>query len=495
MSSTYSTRTGILFSILGLILLAKVVAAQQIIPSNSNPSEPLVAINPQNPEEMVITANSNLFFISKNGGKSWTQRALIRNPDPKDAGDPVPQFDARGKLYVSCLSGSYRCTLLTFDGQGFEETRHAAPRNGLVYEDKPWLILDHVGEKTRAVILYTTFGVGVDGELDTSRIFCRESLEPFDDWSESLLISGSAFDAGEGKQQNGAAGIRDKAGNIHVVWLTSDGIESAVVEADLSKVTDRRQIAPVTNGIFLKLPSISSTRKYPSIAFDSARNEVLACWADQSSSGELQTFLSHRSADGGDWTTAQIPGLKSFLPSISVDAGSRIYLLAHVQESPSVAGVHSALLLSSDRGLSFNTLNRTSSWKPKSTFVGDYFGIALTSNKLFTSWPQAPALGGDNELYFYSQPLPKLGVTEVANLEASIISVAPLRIRVPSASTSSVLVSISDALGRIYYTGLLPLNGDFLDIPFDEHIGGLQQYFVKISEGAHSNTLKILHKD
>ena len=74
----------------------------RISPANRNPVEPSVAINPLNTNEVAVGAVLDDYYVSTDGGVHWKSDTL---KSPYGVyGDPVLQFDAKGRLYYFHLS-------------------------------------------------------------------------------------------------------------------------------------------------------------------------------------------------------------------------------------------------------------------------------------------------------------------------------------------------------------------------------------------------------
>jgi hypothetical protein len=74
----------------------------RISPINHNPVEPSVAINPLNTKEVAVGAVLDDYYFSTDGGIHWKSDTLKSLYGVY--GDPVLQFDAKGRLYYFHLS-------------------------------------------------------------------------------------------------------------------------------------------------------------------------------------------------------------------------------------------------------------------------------------------------------------------------------------------------------------------------------------------------------
>jgi len=173
-------------------------------PGFRGPAELSVAINPADPDNIVIVSlaagppggpgTTNYAYVTRDGGESWTT-VLHPNPDRRTQGDDAVTFDAQGNAYHSYIS--------------FEGIRVARPQrawNGIFvsrsadggvtwddpvpvvdhintvepFEDKPWLATDkqsgspHFGN---LYVAWTRFDIyGSENPNDSTQIFFSRSI-------------------------------------------------------------------------------------------------------------------------------------------------------------------------------------------------------------------------------------------------------------------------------------------------------------------------------
>ena len=85
------------------IFAATLFSAQQnVVIHSGTPTEPTIAVHPNNPNIVVAAANINNYYYSNNGGLNWTRKTLSSTFGVW--GDPVMVFDNTGNLFFGHLS-------------------------------------------------------------------------------------------------------------------------------------------------------------------------------------------------------------------------------------------------------------------------------------------------------------------------------------------------------------------------------------------------------
>ena len=69
----------------------------QISSTGASVSEPSICINPQNPDQLVAGSNLNKYYISEDGGYTWSMNSLS-SPQYGVWGDPVIIVDTAGDV-------------------------------------------------------------------------------------------------------------------------------------------------------------------------------------------------------------------------------------------------------------------------------------------------------------------------------------------------------------------------------------------------------------
>jgi hypothetical protein len=96
-------------------------------------NEPSIALNPTNPDNIVIGANNIYYFNSFVGGENWSEGQRFYSMTV--SGDPNLAFDLNGNLYFTILSGELPITGRWTDRQ-----------NRLIYTDILFIKLVYLEE-------------------------------------------------------------------------------------------------------------------------------------------------------------------------------------------------------------------------------------------------------------------------------------------------------------------------------------------------------------
>ena len=72
------------------------------VSTNSYPAEPSIAMDPAAPNWLIAAANLNVFFVSSDTGKTWTESRVTSTLGVY--GDPVMMIDTAGDFYFFHLS-------------------------------------------------------------------------------------------------------------------------------------------------------------------------------------------------------------------------------------------------------------------------------------------------------------------------------------------------------------------------------------------------------
>jgi hypothetical protein len=245
----------IALSIFGLNL--PVTSAQQVVritePSAINPAEVSIAINPNNPDNMIAASfqtgrppgprAGSYHYVTFDGGKSWK---TVPTPDPNNLvqGDDVIAFSSDGIAYHVHLS---------FDG--IRMARPVRAENGMIvnvsrdggntwthgtaainhintvipFEDKPGLIVDNAPasrSKGNVYLAWTRFDVyGSSNPEHRSQIYFTRSTDQGQTFSMPFRISDTGGDCLDSDNTvEGAVPAVGPNGEVYVVWAGPLGL-------------------------------------------------------------------------------------------------------------------------------------------------------------------------------------------------------------------------------------------------------------------------------
>ncbi|MCX6224724.1 MAG: T9SS type A sorting domain-containing protein [Bacteroidia bacterium] len=396
-------------------------------------NEPSIAVNPVNPNEMVIgwrqfdNVSSNFrqagWGYSTDGGKSWTFPGVIEPGIFRS--DPVLDYDTEGNFYYNSLTNSpdYFCKV-------FESTNGGAAWNSGTDAhggDKQWMVIDRSAETSRGNIysfwsnFYSTCSPG----------FATRSTDGGDHYENCFLVDGYPYwgtmavgNSGE-LYIGGASGITDslvvakslnaREGESMVIWNKPvlvyidgnpngwQGVNPGGLLGQVNIDVDRSN-GPGRGNVYLLAPVTRSSNADPC--------DVMFAG---SSDGGLTWSSPIRVNDDPLATNTQWFGTMSVAPDGRIDA---IWL--DTRDAP--PGSDSSALyysFSCDQGKTWSVNEKMSgSFDPHTGYpdqnkMGDYFDMVSDSSGAHVAW--AGTFNGEQDV-FYSHIVPytSTGVNEIS---------------------------------------------------------------------------------
>jgi hypothetical protein len=383
--------------------------AQNETTITANPTDPLNLAGAWN--DYYADQNTVIGYgWTRDGGKTWeSDRLMPTTLDPLQAtGDPALAFDGAGNLYLAILAygapaGGILVAKSTDGGETFAEPVRIADGG-----DKPYIATDPVSNAV--YVFWATFGVG--GGLG---MFYSGSTDGGATFSAPLEIS----DLIGGGTNNGSAPAVGPAGQIYVAWSdfattvkfdrSLDG-GASWVDPDITVVSDRLPCDDPLNGGF-RNPFV------PALAVDRSGGandgRIYTTWCDRRF-GDSDIVLSYSDDQGSTWSLparvnddVQNNGADQWFPWVAVDADGAVHVtFLDRRDDPDNLLLASYLATSTDGGQTFGPNVRVSSglYGPSGFgFLGDYTGVAVTSQALHPLWPDGRA--GDMDIHSRRVPL------------------------------------------------------------------------------------------
>ena len=277
---------------------------------NAPHNETSIAINPNDPDNMIGSANDYQLKVSRggqvnetafsrahvtfDGGQTWASYP-IPYKGYTSTGDPSVAFDANGTAYLSTLgfvwSQGFGSTTnpdilvstSSDGGQTWTKATRVASGTGSFYSvgifnDKPYLTAWGDGN---AIVTWTVFNDGIGGSYINSPIYDSVTHDGGKTWSKPTEISGSAsfcIGAQGGNacdQDQGATPVVSADGSIYVSFLStrettnySDYYLVVKVDPDTGElVSGPYKVADVVDGINDYPVSISGRQTYQDSQF------------------------------------------------------------------------------------------------------------------------------------------------------------------------------------------------------------------------------------
>jgi hypothetical protein len=379
-------------------------------------SEPGIAVNPLNPEQVVtVFQHTAQAGYSTDAGHTWALASGVAPPDYRDSGDVSVVFDKKGHAILDCIAFD---KLGTFNYWGRGATRNgifvkrsldggktwepplrtviAQPTEpGVSFEDKPYLVAD-TSKSRFAGNLYVGW---TRWTLADSQMLFSRSTDDGVTWSKPTEI---ARDRGLPRDDNGAVEGFDGAvgpdGTVYGVWAERDKID--YVESHDGGVTFTRARDIISTApIMFAIDGMDRANGFPQIAIDprgGARGGPLyVTWSDYRN-GEVDIFLSVSADHGRTWSEPikvnNDPvhnGADHFFQWLAVDpvTGAVYVVFYDRREDPANKMQIVVLARSTDGGKTFaNYAWTTNAFDPEGVFMGDYSAIAAWNNRVYGAW-------------------------------------------------------------------------------------------------------------
>ena len=380
-------------------------------------SEPGVAVNPLNPQQVVTvfqyTAQAG---YSDDAGRTWHLAEGVTPPEYKMSGDVSVTFDNQGHAILGCIA---------FDKLGtFNYWAHNATRNGIFlkrsldggktwepqlrtvvaqptapgipFEDKPWFVAD-TSKSGYAGNLYVGW---TRWTLADSQMLFSRSTDDGVTWSQPIEI---ARDRGLPRDDNGALegfdGVVGPDGTVYGVWSERNQIE-LVESSDGGATFSKARDIIATQPIMFAIDGMDRANGFPQIAIDPRGGpkggSMYITWSDYRN-GEVDIFLSVSTDHGRKWSEPikvnDDPvhnGADHFFQWLAVDPvnGAVNVVFYDRREDPKNKTQIVVLARSTDGGHTFSNYAWTNTpFDPEGVFMGDYLGLAASNNRVYGAWP------------------------------------------------------------------------------------------------------------
>lgn len=390
-------------------------------PELRRPSEVSVAINPTDPDNVVVVALAagpahgpritDFAFVTRDGGATWST-AAFPNPGKRVQGDDAVTFGPDGTAYHSYIAF-----------EGLREARPEEASNGIFvgasadggrrwaapvpvidhlntlepFEDKPWIAVDHGARspwRGRVYVAWTRFDVyGSESPTDSSQVWFSRSDDGGRTFEPAFRISDSGGDAVDSDDTvEGAVPAVDDEGRVYVAWAGPRGIVfDRSLDGGVSFGADR-VIAENPGGWDIPVPGLTRHNGMPVTAVDRRSGAVYVAWMD-TRDGDTDVRLV-RSDDRGDtWsepiavTRDDANQLLMWLAVDPVDGSVNLVYLDRAGLEGTMTGA--ALARSVDGGRTFvrHPIDQPPFPTSDDVFFGDYTGVDAYGGRVVAVWP------------------------------------------------------------------------------------------------------------
>jgi hypothetical protein len=396
----------------------------QVSPDGGHYSEPGIAINPNNPDQVVIVMQggaqvqgSATAAYSVDGGQSF-RLAAAGPADWKVAGDVSTAFDNKGHAFLCYLAFDKLGTAdywahnsgrngiyvrrspdggKSWDSQAVAVKAFAAPdAHDVPFEDEPRIFADTQANSPYSGNLYVGW---VEWQITQSIILFSRSTDEGRTWSEPVRIS---THAGLPRDDNGSVGgfVLSIApdGSLYALW--ADGNSLVLTESHDGGKTFSPSHAVIETGppYFGETPGVSRAEGFPQIAFDPLSGRLYVCWSDYTN-GDIDVFFSSSPDHGRTWShpirVNDDPihdGKDQFFQWMAVDPKTgAIYVEFYDRRNdPENINTQVTLARSGDGGKTFRNYTWTqAAFNPDKAFLGDYTWLAAYNSRVYAAWTTA----------------------------------------------------------------------------------------------------------
>ncbi len=392
-------------------------------------SEPGIAINPNNPAQLVVVYQGGMAVqgsanasYSADGGTTFTLAEGTRAQDWRVQGDVTTTFDNKGHAFLCYLAFDHLGTTSYWakgagrngifvrrsldGGRTWEkeaqtikawQTGHEA---NIQFEDEPRIFADNSPHSRYAGNLYVGW---VEWQLEKSVMLFSRSTDDGKTWSPPKEIS---VHAGLPRDDNGSLGGYEQAisseGVIYAIW--DDGNSIVLTESHNAgeTFTAPRNVLEVGPPYFGDVPGVSRVEGFPQIAVDTSagphHGRVYICWSDYRN-GDVDVFLSSSNDPTHAWSKPLRVnndevhnGKDQFYQWMTVDpkTGAVYVVFYDRREDPADLKTHITLARSTDGGRTFDNY----AWTEKTfqgtqnTFLGDYTWLTAFDNRVYGAWTE-----------------------------------------------------------------------------------------------------------
>ena len=364
------------------------------------PNEPSICMNPLNPDEIIIGANSDNCYTSDDGGYTWTHGVM--NCSYGVNCDPVILADNSGNFYYFHLVPDLSrvvCQKKSGFLSPWSDGSYTAVYNN--YDiDKEWAVFDPV--TNNLYTSWTRFNTwGSSNPQDSTHIFLSKSTDGGLNWGEQKLISNTGGNATGGPGSvHGSYPATGPDGEVYVVWWSPAGLmfDRSTDEGETWLTTDVNITGFPVQWI-TSIPGIQTGVSFPVIACDRSNGpyhgNIYVSWTDKRSGANDANSWLARSADSGNTWSAPIkvnddgPGRHQFFNYITVDqVTGKIYAIFYDRRNYTDTKTDVYIAVSDDGGNTFSNYRISDTpFVPYSTmFFGHYIGISAHNDHVFATW-------------------------------------------------------------------------------------------------------------
>jgi hypothetical protein len=379
-------------------------------------TEPSIAINPNNPQQVVAAYQDNAHIAySTDAGKTWDLATGVASKQYRVSGDVSVTYDNKGHAFICYIAFD---KLGTYSYWGHNATRNgiyirrsldggktwekneiavsAQPtKPGIPFEDKPYIVADnsHGPDAGNLYVGWTRW------TLTNSELLFVRSTDDGETWSKPIEIdNGPGLPRDDNGALEGFAAAVGPDSAIYAVWGDGRNIVLTTSYDGGHKFSRTRNVIE-TAPIMFDVEAVARSNGFPQIAVDPRGGRkggrLYVTWSDYRN-GDVDVFCSSSRDHGKTWSAAVRvnsdslhDGADQFFQWMAVDSadGSVDVVFYDRRGDPENRKETVTLARSTDGGKTFeNYVWSAQAFDAEGVFIGDYTGIAAMNGRVYGVW-------------------------------------------------------------------------------------------------------------
>lgn len=389
---------------------------QSLVPAPGYFTEPGIAVNPRNQQQVVAVFQDNArASYSVNGGRDWQAASGVAPSNYRVSGDVSVTYDVQGHAIICYIAFD---KLGTFNYWGHNASRNGifirrsldggktweadhipvselATKPGIPFEDKPYIVADN-GSGPHAGNLYVGW---TRWTLTDSEMLLSRSTDGGKTWSKPIEIDDHpGLPRDDSGALEGFAATVAPDSTVYAIWSNAEGIVLTSTR-DGGQSFSRPRLVLRTAPIMFAIDTLERANGFPQIAIDPKSGRLYVTWSDYRN-GDLDVFCAGSSDQGQTWSEPVRvnndpihDGAEQFFQWAAVDPtdGTVNVLFYDRRNDPQNRKQIVVLARSSDGGRSFANYAWTDNlFEAGGVFFGDYTGLAAFGGRVYGVWTEKP---------------------------------------------------------------------------------------------------------